>query len=170
MSASASQHRLGTIRLLVSEDNQHSMKLLTSVLRAFGFRDIYEATNGADALEIFWTKKIDLVITDHFMPLYTGAELARHIRTGPKSPNPLCPIIAVTPGTTRPIVEELRDAGINEVVAKPFTPRDLLAKVSAVIERPRAFVRGVAYFGPDRRRRIETLDGPERRVAAPALV
>lgn len=170
MSGPTTPSRLSALRVLIAEDNVHSMKLITNVLRAFGFRDILEADNGADALELFWTKKFDLVITDHFMPVYSGAELARHIRTNKRSPNPCVPIIAVTPGTTRPVVEQLRDAGVNEIVAKPFTPKDLLRKLNSVIERPRPFVKTALYFGPDRRRKQEPHFGEERRQSAPEMI
>lgn len=145
------------------------MKMIINVLRAFGFRDIFEATNGADALELFWCKQIDLVITDHFMPLYSGADLCRHIRTSKDSPNPYAPIIAVTPGTTRMVVEELRDAGVNEIVAKPFTPKDLLQKINATVLRPRRFIKTDSYIGPDRRRHASAAyTGPERRKSQPS--
>ena len=158
------QSYLADIRLLIAEDNLYSMKMILNVLRAFGFRDIFEANNGADALELFWCKQIDLIITDHFMPLYTGADLTRHIRWTEDSPNPYVPIIAVTPGTTRMVVEQLRDAGVNEIVAKPFTPKDLLAKITATIQRPREFVKCENYIGPDRRRHdASSYNGPERR-------
>ena len=162
------QSHLANVRLLVAEDNVYSMKMIINVLRAFGFRDIFEATNGADALELYWCKQIDLVITDHFMPMYTGADLARHIRTGKDSPNKYTPIVAVTPGTTRMVVEELRDSGVNEIVAKPFTPKDLLQKINATVLKQRPFIVSPNYVGPDRRRQQNpNYNGPERRADVP---
>ncbi len=57
-----------------------------------------------------------------------------------------------------------RAAGITEFIAKPLSAKTLMARVTAVIEHPRPFIRSPRYFGPDRRRR-QTSDykGPERR-------
>jgi DNA-binding response OmpR family regulator len=61
-------------------------------------------------------------------------------------------------------VQQARDAGINEFLAKPVSVKAMLARLTAVIEYPRPFVRTANYFGPCRRRRnSEDYAGPERR-------
>ncbi len=56
------------------------------------------------------------------------------------------------------------DAGITEFIAKPLSAKTLMARVTAVIEHPRPFIRSTQYFGPNRRRRrTSDYDGPERR-------
>ena len=54
--------------------------------------------------------------------------------------------------TERYRVEAARDAGVTEFLAKPITAQNLFARIAEIVERPRAFVRCDAYFGPDRRR------------------
>jgi DNA-binding response OmpR family regulator len=49
-------------------------------------------------------------------------------------------------------VAEALDAGINEFLAKPISPRDLYLRIASIIDHPRPFVRARGYFGPDRRR------------------
>ncbi len=60
-------------------------------------------------------------------------------------------------------VVEARDAGITEFVAKPLSAKTLMARITAIIEHPRPFIRSTRYFGPNRRRRTSDYTGPERR-------
>jgi DNA-binding response OmpR family regulator len=74
------------------------------------------------------------------------------------------PIIMITGHTEKYRVEEARDAGVTEFLAKPITAHNLFARIAEIVERPRAFVRCTDYFGPDRRRRpAEDYAGPWRR-------
>ena len=59
-------------------------------------------------------------------------------------------------------IHEARNAGVNEVLAKPISAQNLYGRVLSVIENPRPFVRSSDYFGPDRRRRDL---GPPRGIA-----
>ena len=62
-------------------------------------------------------------------------------------------------------MEAARDAGVTEFLAKPITAQNLFARITEILERPRAFVRCNGYFGPDRRRHeIENYMGPWRRA------
>jgi DNA-binding response OmpR family regulator len=62
-------------------------------------------------------------------------------------------------------VEAARDAGVTEFLAKPIAAHNLFARITEILERPRAFVRCGSYFGPDRRRHdIENYMGPWRRA------
>jgi DNA-binding response OmpR family regulator len=76
------------------------------------------------------------------------------------------PIIMITGHTERYRVEAARDAGVTEFLAKPVTAHNLFARITEILERPRAFVRCDRYFGPDRRRHheIENYTGPWRRA------
>ena len=63
-------------------------------------------------------------------------------------------------------IAEARDAGVNEILAKPVTVRGVLSRISEVIENPRPFVRTPDYFGPERRRRADpNYTGKMRRAA-----
>jgi two-component system chemotaxis response regulator CheY len=64
-------------------------------------------------------------------------------------------------GTLR---SEARDAGATEILAKPCTPKAIYARLAAIVERPRPFVKSPSYAGPDRRRRIDTDIPRERRA------
>jgi len=154
-----------SLKALIVEDNTHMRSLLRALLNSAGIKDIGEAINGLAGLEILRERKIDLVLTDLAMAPMDGLELTRHVRNDEKSPNPFVPIIMITGHTERYRVEAARDAGVTEFLAKPVTAHNLFARITEILERPRAFVRCESYFGPDRRRQeMENYAGPRRRA------
>ena len=157
---------LESLKALVVEDNTHMRSLLRALLNAIGVKDISEAIHGQAAMEALRERKFDLVLTDLAMAPMDGLELTRHLRNDEKSPNPFVPIIMITGHTERYRVEAARDAGVTEFLAKPITAHNLFARITEILERPRAFVRCDGYFGPDRRRRheFENYTGPWRRA------
>jgi hypothetical protein len=61
-------------------------------------------------------------------------------------------------------VQEARNTGVNEFLAKPLTARGVVERISQVIDHPRPYVKTEGYFGPDRRRRADPgFAGPFRR-------
>jgi CheY-like chemotaxis protein len=156
------------LKILVVEDNKHMRKLVITVLQAFGVTQILEADNGSSALEILRDKNPDVVLLDWVMEGMSGIDVVREIRTSPKSPNPFVPVIMLTGHTSVQHVQIARDAGATEFLAKPVSAKAVLTRLTGVIENPRPFVRTKMYFGPCRRRRIETYSGPERREDAMA--
>ena len=160
MSGAAFEH----LKVLIVEDNQHMRSLLRSLLNSVGIREIVEANNGGSALNVLREKKCDLVLSDLAMKPMDGLEFSRTVRTGEHSPNPFVPIIMITGHTEKHRVEAARDAGVTEFLVKPITAQSLFSRLAEIVERPRAFVRTEAYFGPDRRRKtLDSYAGPWRR-------
>ena len=159
---------LESLRVLLVDDNQHMMAIVTTVLSVVGVTLVRETRDGAEALELLRDWSADLAIVDFQMQPLDGVEFTRLVRNSPDSRNPYLPIIMMTGHSERSRVEEARDAGVTEFVAKPLTAKSVLERINAVIYRPRAFVRTETYLGPDRRRR-ETPDfrGPWRRSTDP---
>ena len=154
------------IDILIVDDNRHMLTLMRSMLRAIGFRRLHESNDASEAFEIVKDQNVDLIITDLKMAPLDGMDFVRLLRTAEDSPDRFVPVIMLTAYTERRVVEEARDAGVTEFLAKPVEPRKLLHRVWSVIENPREFVRTQAYFGPDRRRRNDpNYRGPERRGA-----
>lgn len=156
---------LETLRILIADDNQHMRTLLKSLLQALGVKYLHESTDGATAFMAMRDFKPDLALSDLTMQPMDGIEFTRMVRRHKDSPNPQVPIIMVTGHTERSLVEGARDAGVNEFLAKPITPHNLIARITEVLDRPRPFVRCEAYVGPDRRRRrkVDNYRGPWRR-------
>lgn len=157
--------RFDLLKILLVDDNHHMRILLTELLRAIGVRNLYEASDGAEALQLMRTHVIDVVIADLAMEPVDGVELTRLLRNAPDSPGQMTPVIMVTGHSTERRVKEARDAGCNEFLAKPVTARGVLERIVEVIEHPRSYVRCDSYFGPDRRRRADpAYTGPRRRA------
>ena len=155
---------LESLRVMLVDDNQHMRAIVTTVLNGVGLVHVRETRDGAEALEVLREWPADLAIVDFQMQPLDGVEFTRLVRQSPDSRNPYLPIIMMTGHSERTRVEEARDAGVTEFVAKPLTAKAVLERINAVIYRPRAFIRTESYFGPDRRRR-ETpgFTGPWRR-------
>jgi DNA-binding response OmpR family regulator len=110
------------------------------------------------------THQVDIVMTDLSMQPMDGIDFVRLIRRSNDSPNQMCPVIMITGHSTLQRVQEARNAGVNEFLAKPLTAKGVLERISQVIDHPRPFVRAGDYFGPDRRRRADpNYRGPWRR-------
>ena len=158
--------RFDLLKILLVDDNPHMRMLLTQILRAIEVKQIYEASDGAEALQVMRAHNIDIVFTDLTMQPLDGIDFVRLLRNSPDSPNQMAPVIMVTGHSTVRRIAEARDAGVNEILAKPVTARGVLSRISEVIENPRPFVRTPDYFGPERRRRADPdYTGPMRRAA-----
>ena len=161
--------RLEVLKILVVDDNHHMRVLLSEVLRAVGLQNIYEAGDGAEALQIMRTHQVDVVMTDLAMQPLDGIDFVRLLRNSPDSPNQMAPVIMITGHSTSRRVSEARDAGVNEFLAKPVTARGVIERIGEIVEHPRPYVRAPDYFGPERRRKTEPhFAGPWRRSADPA--
>jgi len=152
------------LKALIVEDNAHMRALLRALLNSGGIKDVVEAGNGQMAIEILRERKSDLLLSDLAMKPMDGLEFTRYVRNNDQSPNPFVPIIMISGHTEKHRVQAARDAGVTEFLAKPITAHNLFARITEILERPRAFVRCNGYFGPDRRRhQRDDYAGPWRR-------
>jgi len=150
------------LKALIIDDNVHMRDLLRRLLVSLGVRDIEQAADGASGLELLKMHKFDFLMSDLEMKPMDGLEFTRHVRKG-QDHNPAVPIIMITGHADMERVRAARDAGINEFIVKPVTTKDLLLRITEIMERPRAFIRTATYVGPDRRRKIRAGAGPMRR-------
>ncbi len=154
------------LNILLVDDNRHMRALLTAILRAIGVKNIFEASDGAEALQALRSHDFDLIMTDLQMEPLDGIDFVRLLRNSPDSPCPMVPVIMITGHSTMRRVAEARDVGVTEFLSKPVTARGVLQRIGLVIDHPRAFVRTEGYFGPDRRRRRDpAYAGPHRRAS-----
>lgn len=161
---------LSQISVIVADDNLNMMAMVRGILKAFGVLNIRSFPDGQTAYNALEGTEADLVIIDWMMEPLNGIEFTEKVRLGADSPNPFLPIIMLTGYTDRLRVFRARDAGVTEFMAKPISPKSLYARISAVIDRPRPFVRAEDYFGPDRRRRVIEFQGADRRSNEPKIV
>ena len=152
------------ITILVIEDNTAIITLISDVLKVFGVGNIIFADNGNQGFKRACDYNPDIILTEIVLQELDGPDMIKKIRTDPNSPNPYVPIIIVTAFSELKRIETARDSGVNEILTKPFSARDLYTRIAHVIENPRQFVLTDDFQGPDRRRRKgDFYHGPKRR-------
>jgi two-component system cell cycle response regulator DivK len=117
-------------RILVVEDTEDNRRILRDLLTAAGY-DLIEATDGAAGVAMAQQHKPDLVLMDIQLPVIDGYEATRRIKADPALTH--IPIVAVTSYALSGDEEKARAAGCDAYVAKPFSPRQLLAKVRELL-------------------------------------
>lgn len=144
----------GRIKVVIADDNRGMRKLVVGILRGAKFGEVIEATDGVEACAAVIRHAPDLMICDLEMPMMNGLEVARWVRGADESPDTFLPLILMTSQATKSGIGAARDAGYDEVLAKPLTAEALFRRIEAVMFRRRPFVRIGRYFGPCRRRGV----------------
>ncbi|MEN6542498.1 response regulator [Parvibaculum sp.] len=143
------------LSVLVLEDTPHLVGVVCGILKSFGVGKIHAARDAADALFILANQKISVAVIDELKPPHDGLSLVRTIRTAAAQlPNEL-PIIYLTEVPHQRVIIAARDAGVTEVLSKPFSASQLMTRISSAVKNPRALVRSERFVGPDRRRRTK---------------
>ena len=140
--------------ILVADDNRNFRRLVSDVLRDAGFGKIVQASDGPNLLRLTAEIQPRIAITASRLPGMSGLEFTRLIRSGYESVNPALSIIVMTSTPTVAFLDAARTSGADEMLVCPFAPAALLARVEAVLVRPRRFIKSATYVGPCRRRRM----------------
>jgi DNA-binding response OmpR family regulator len=121
-----------TKTILIAEDDENIITALSDYFERSGYNSIL-AIDGLEALELFRKNKPDLIITDLMMPTMHGLDLVTSIRRI----DPLVPIIILT--ALDDIVDKVLglEMGADDYITKPFSLRELEARVKAVLRRTR---------------------------------
>jgi two-component system cell cycle response regulator DivK len=113
-------------RILVVEDQADNRRILRDLLNSVGY-EILEAVTGDEGVTLATTQHPDLILMDIQLPGMDGYEATRRIKADPALHH--IPIIAVTSYALSGDDAQAFAAGCDSYVAKPFSPRALLAKV-----------------------------------------
>jgi two-component system cell cycle response regulator DivK len=116
--------------ILVVEDQEDNRQILRDLLGNAGY-ELTEAENGEEAITAVARRRPDLILMDIQLPIMDGYEATRRIRTNPDLKS--VPIIAVTSYALAGDEDKAFAAGCNGYVSKPYSPRELLAKVRAYL-------------------------------------
>jgi two-component system chemotaxis response regulator CheY len=169
MSAKHSKKQIETIIqslcVLVVDDNQYMRKMVRTLLVNCGVKDIYEANDGIAALDAIRTVAPDVVILDWEMPLLSGPELVRIVRSPGVFPMPDVPIIMLTGHAERWRVVEAVRLGINEYLTKPVSAKALHDRLVSITMQPRPAVQLGDYYGPEPRKLM--LESPDEAAESP---
>jgi two-component system cell cycle response regulator DivK len=113
-------------RILVVEDQEDNRRILRDLLTSVGY-EIIEATTGEEGVAMAETGRPDLILMDIQLPGIDGYEATRRVRANPALGQ--VPIIAVTSYALSGDDVKAMEAGCDDYIPKPFSPRALLAKV-----------------------------------------
>lgn len=121
---------MGNLKILVVDDESRMRKLVKDFLVKQGYQ-VLEAGDGSEALDIFFANQdIALIILDVMMPKMDGWQVCREVRAYSK-----VPIIMLTARADEKDELQGFELGVDEYIAKPFSPKILVARVEAILRR-----------------------------------
>jgi DNA-binding response OmpR family regulator len=168
MSKKQIEDLIQSLAVLVVDDNQYMRKMIRNLLMNCGIKDIYEAADGIAALDTIRTVGPDVVILDWEMPLLSGAELVRIVRSPGVFPMPDVPIIMLSGHGERWRVVEAVRLGVHEYLVKPVSAKALYDRLVAIMTQPRPVVRLGDYYGPEPRKLLSE-PGDQDLLVKPAI-
>ncbi|MBU4174810.1 MAG: response regulator transcription factor [Actinobacteria bacterium] len=141
-------------KILVVDDEKKIVKMVKNTLENEGYV-VLEASDGEAALELFREERPDLVVLDILMPRMDGFEFCRRVRETSRTP-----IVILSAKLEEDDKLEGLGLGADDYMTKPFSPRELVARIRAVLRRHKAatdprenrIVRGPLTIWPDEHR------------------
>ena len=121
-----------SIRILVADDEPNQLELLTFNLTQAGF-EVVRAGDGQQALDMVEEHRPDLVIIDWMMPHMSGIDVCRTLRS--RSETKRLPIIILSARGEEGDRTLGLDIGADDYISKPFSPREMVSRVRALLRR-----------------------------------
>ncbi len=126
---------IGSIRVLIVEDNQYLRKLVRNLLVNIGVKKIDEVDDGLAGFEIIKAIDPDIVMLEWELPLLNGAELTRIIRTPGILARPAVPIIMFSSNTPRGRVAEAKRLGVDAYLTMPMSAKALSDRIITILAK-----------------------------------
>jgi two-component system, OmpR family, alkaline phosphatase synthesis response regulator PhoP len=120
------------VRILIAEDSSTVRRVVAGRLAADGYQ-VIEAVDGEEAIRLARQEQPDLLVLDKVMPACDGFEVVRTLREDPRTR--AIPVVMLTERASEPDVLSGLGLGVDEYMAKPFSPRELSARVQRVLAR-----------------------------------
>ena len=121
------------MKILVVDDFSTMRRIVKNLLKDLGFTNTVEADDGKTALPILQAGGVDFLVTDWNMPVMTGIDLLKAVRSDPELVD--LPVLMVTAEAKREQIIMAAQAGVNGYVIKPFTAATLKEKIEKIFER-----------------------------------
>ncbi len=129
--------------LLLVDDTDYHLTILSELLSSHGFERIITAENGQEALDKTLTHKPDMVILDIMMPVMNGLDYCQHIRAIPEFQQ--LPVLFQTSRPSAELRTKAFDAGATDLVTKPLNQSELIARVFVHLEK-QALLKDLAIY------------------------
>lgn len=128
--------------ILIVDDSLPMRSVIKRTLKAAGYgsSEFLEAANGEEALDLMKNSWVDLVITDHNMPVMNGLEFIKNIKKDPLSKD--IPVVVISTEGSDSKIREFMDSGASGYITKPFTAetiRDLIVTILGEVNYEETF-------------------------------
>ena len=139
---------IDSLSVVLADGNQYMRKLMRMMLINIGVKTIYEAVDGVAALEIIRNANPALAILDWGLPIMSGTQVMKVIRSPGVFPKPELPIILVSGYADRLRVSAAQRLGAHEFIVKPTSPHVLQRHILSIFVHPRPMVRIGDHYLP----------------------
>ncbi|WP_179025420.1 response regulator [Shewanella sp. Scap07] len=128
-------NKYSDLTALVVDDFPAMLKTVGSMLTAIGFKHVYKAANGKEALLILAEEQVDLIVSDWNMPKMNGVELLKAVRMSDLGYQHI-PFMMLTANVNQDDVRQAIDLGVSEYLIKPFNQNTLKDKIATALITP----------------------------------
>lgn len=125
--------RKEALRILTVDDSHTMRRIILNILHNDGYKSVFEASNGKEAIAKMKVEDIEFVITDWNMPEMDGIALVKHLREDKKFNK--IPILMVTIHSSQDDIIKAMRAGVDSYIVKPFTPEILTEKIEQLLSK-----------------------------------
>jgi CheY-like chemotaxis protein len=151
MSTKQAEKLIEDLNILVVDSSVYMRKLTRMMLMNIGAKTILEAGDGVAALDLIRTANPDVALIDWDLPLLSGPEVIRIVRSPDVFPKPHLPIIMLVASASRAKVSEAVRLGVHEFLLKPTSPRALQDRLLSIVLKPRQMVQVGKLYVPEPR-------------------
>lgn len=152
MSEKRIEKLIDKLGILIVDESQYTRKLTRMMLINIGAKIVYEAADGVAALDVIRTANPDVVFMDWELPVLSGPQVVRIVRSPGVFPKPHLPIVMMTHQARREDVETALSLGVHEFLIKPTSPKALGDRLLAILMKPRPMVQIGELYVPEPRR------------------
>ncbi len=161
-----------SLRVTLLDDDEFNVKLVRTAVTMCGIRNFEVISNARSAMFALKARQApDIMMINWKEPLAEAISFCKAIRDRESSPAPFLAIVVLSQQATRERVMQARDAGVDEFLAAPFSPKSMQGRIDSILFHRRGFVQVPGFFGPDRRRgAIAEMLGVDRRSDPSELI
>ncbi len=122
--------------ILIVDDSRSMRKVIIKTLKLSGFDigEIYEASNGKEALEVLESNWVDLILSDIHMPVMNGIEFVKNLRKNEMYKD--IPVILITTESNEERLNEAIALGAQGYIRKPFQPEQIREYLTGIMGEP----------------------------------